>query len=390
MKPEITFFPVGNGDMTLIKLESERTILIDTNIRVPSDKIRDVAEDLRKSLKTDNKGRPYVDVMVLSHPDQDHCRGFEEHFHTGPLENYSDKANPKKIVIREMWSSPLVFRRAKKKTHTLSDDAKAWNCEAKRRVALFRQVGTIGSDGDRIVIMGEDCDGKTDDIMEIVVKAGETVFKICGSIEPNFSALLLAPMKGTDDEEEEVLTKNNSSIIMNYSIGAGTNPTAVRYIDAGDAEVAIWEKLWDRHEKNVSALQYNLLNTPHHCSWHSLSWDSWSAKKVEAKVSDRARKALGQALPGAVIVASSDEIKDDDNDPPCYRAKQEYEEIVAEVKGEFWNTGAYQTPDKQEPLKFEVSVGGMKRVKFAVAAAAALSANSGLGATPLYHGGEAS
>lgn len=389
MKPEIIFFPVGNGDMTLIKLESERTILIDTNIRVPSDKIRDVAADLRKSLRTDDQGRPYVDVMVLSHPDQDHSRGFEEHFYTGPLEDYSDKANPKKIVIREMWSSPLVFRRAQK-THTLTDDAKAWNCEAKRRVALFRKTGAVCSDGDRVVIMGEDCDGKTDDILDIVVKAGETVSKICGTFEPNFSALLLAPMKGSDDKEEDVLTKNNSSIIMNYTIGAGTNATAVRYIDAGDAEVAIWEKLWDRHQNNVSVLQYNLLNTPHHCSWHSLSWDSWSEMKEKAKVSDRARKALSQALSGAVIVASSAEIKDDANDPPCYRAKQEYEAIVAEVKGEFWNTGAYQTPDNQEPLKFEVSAGGMKRVKFSVALAAASSVGGGLGATPLYHGGKAS
>ena len=96
MKPEIIFFPVGNGDMTLIKLESERTILIDTNIRVPSEGIPDVAADLRKSLKQDAQGRPYVDVMVLSHPDADHCRGFEEHFHTGPLDTYNDSATPKK------------------------------------------------------------------------------------------------------------------------------------------------------------------------------------------------------------------------------------------------------------------------------------------------------
>jgi hypothetical protein len=262
MKPEIIFFPVGNGDMTLIKLESERTILIDTNIRVPSDTVRDVAGDLRKSLKKDDKDRPYVDVMVMSHPDADHCRGFEDHFHTGSLDNYSDTANPKKIVIREMWSSPLVFRRAQKK-HKLGDDAKAWNCEAKRRVALFRSTGSLGSDGDRILVMGEDCDGKTDDIQGIVVKEGATVTQICGTVEQNFSALLLAPLKGADDEEEEVLSKNNSSIVMNYSIGAGTNPQALRYIDGGDAEVAIWEKLWNRHENDPEALQYNLLNTPH-------------------------------------------------------------------------------------------------------------------------------
>jgi hypothetical protein len=37
MAASIAFFPVGNGDMTLIVLESGRKILIDTNIRAAAD-----------------------------------------------------------------------------------------------------------------------------------------------------------------------------------------------------------------------------------------------------------------------------------------------------------------------------------------------------------------
>ena len=33
MVAKIAFFPVGNGDMTLVELESGRKILIDINIR---------------------------------------------------------------------------------------------------------------------------------------------------------------------------------------------------------------------------------------------------------------------------------------------------------------------------------------------------------------------
>src|SRR5690625_5073026 len=83
MNASITFFPVDNGDMTLIELESGRTILIDTKIRAAADDdedpTRDVASDLRKRLKKDDKGRRYVDVFLLSHPDQDHCCGLERH-----------------------------------------------------------------------------------------------------------------------------------------------------------------------------------------------------------------------------------------------------------------------------------------------------------------------
>ena len=85
MNAKITFFPVDNGDMTLVELESGRTILIDTNIRAaaddPDDPTRDVAKDLRDRLKRDDQGRLYVDVFLLSHPDQDHCSGLDKHFH---------------------------------------------------------------------------------------------------------------------------------------------------------------------------------------------------------------------------------------------------------------------------------------------------------------------
>jgi hypothetical protein len=56
MATSITFFPVGNGDMTLIGLgdKAGTTILIDCNIRAaaddPNDKTRDVAKDLRERL----------------------------------------------------------------------------------------------------------------------------------------------------------------------------------------------------------------------------------------------------------------------------------------------------------------------------------------------------
>lgn len=394
MRPEIIFFPVANGDMTLLKLENGRKILIDINVRQPGDGIRDVVEDLRKELGTDDAGRPYVDVMVLSHPDEDHCRGFEQNFHVGPVSTYSDKDKPKKIIVREMWSSPLVFRRSSK-NHKLCPDALVWNAEAKRRANLYKQTRAIGTDGDRILILGEDEGGKTDDILDIVLKVGESIDAIGGKKQPNFSGLLLAPLQSADLEEEDRLSKNQSSVIMNYAIGVGNEPNAVKFLSGGDAEVAIWEKLWGRHKSDSSLLEYNLLSTPHHCSWRSLSWDSWSGLGRKAKVSPDARKALGQALPGAMIVASSKPITDDDSDPPCVRAEEEYQSIVsaAEVNGEFWNTGIYPTEENPDLLRLEVFEGGLKRVKVRSASSmAGVGTGTGtlLGSTPLNHGGSKS
>jgi hypothetical protein len=382
--PEITFFPVGNGDMTLIKLSSGRKILIDINIRQPGDEARDVLRDLRERLDEDGEGRPYVDVMVLSHPDQDHCRGLREHFHLGPLSDYPTKEEASKVVIREMWSSPLVFRRASKK-HTLSDDAKAWNTEAKRRVALFREEGEL-EDGDRILIMGEDADGKTDDILDIVIKTDQRITTVAGKAEANFSALLLAPMNADSEEEAEELSKNESSIIINYSIGTGAVEDAVKFLSGGDAEVYIWEKQWERHKDDTSALEYDLLSTPHHCSWHTLSWHSWSKKEEEAEVSDDARSALSQTRSGAYIVASSCPILDDDNDPPCIRAKREYEAIAKAASGKFLNTSVHPSEKNPEPMAFEVTSGGVKAKWKVAAAPAAAGVATAFGSQPLSHG----
>ena len=53
----------------------------------------------------------------------------------------------------------MVFRRASRR-HVLGDDARAFNAEARRRVRVFRN--TPWNVGDRILILGEDEDGKTD------------------------------------------------------------------------------------------------------------------------------------------------------------------------------------------------------------------------------------
>ena len=326
MKVTTTHFQVGNGDMTLITLESGRRILVDCKITLraddPNDDTADVGTQLRDLLERDGSDRLYVDAFLLTHPDQDHCAGLRRHFHLGLLSQWDPDDD--KIVIREMWSSPIVFRRAERKT-PLCEDALAWRKEARRRVALFRAQG-YAFDGDRILILGEDIEGKTDDLGQILVTAGSTLARICGVTDASFRALLLAPLLASSEDEALVLSKNNSSVIVRMSLSAGGNPDAARYLLGGDAEVAIWEKIWDRYQPEQ--LKYEVLLAPHHCSWHSLSEDSWSEKREEAKVSSKARDALGQAAPGAHIILSSCEIKDDEFDPPCIRAKREYLSIL--------------------------------------------------------------
>lgn len=338
MVAKITFFPVGNGDMTLIETDSGKKILIDCHIRSGSEH-PDVLSMLKKRLTEDSKGRLYIDVFIWSHPDKDHCGGIESNFYLGEPSDWSESKHKDLIFINEIWSSPLVYRRAHKENHTLCSDAIALNKEVKRRVKKYKADHTsISNVGDQVLILSDDENGKTDDISGIVAKLDKSIFKINNIYDNSFSALLLAPSPKSDFPDEEKLGKNHSSVILNIALKVSGSNKEINFLTAGDAEVVCWEVLLYRlRPKNSveTSLIYDVLQTPHHCSWHTLSHDSLTDYGENAQTYDDAIEALSHAKDGAYIIASSKAISEDDSDPPAYRAKQEYVKILEPVKGKF-------------------------------------------------------
>ncbi|OUS23375.1 hypothetical protein A9Q98_14910 [Thalassotalea sp. 42_200_T64] len=359
MSAVISFFPVGNGDMTLIKTNTGKNILIDCNIR-QGDDFPDVVEQLRNKLSKDSDGRLFIDLFVWSHPDLDHCRGIKEEFHLGKPDDWNE--NKDKIFINEIWSSPMVYRRASK-NHKLSDDAKALNKEIKRRVNVFKDA-CEASIGNQVLILGDDENGKTDDIQDIVLALDSSTSYINSKHDSSFEAKLLGPAPVSElDDDEENLSKNKSSAIINYTLTAGDK--SANFLSGGDAEVACWEALLKRMKDNKteSDLEYDILQAPHHCSWHSLSHDSLSEAKengTEAKISDDAVEALGKANDKAFIVSSSEAIKNDDKNPPAFKAKQEYVKILNDVSGSFNCVADHKKNKKNVPLEIEISSNGIK------------------------------
>ena len=372
--PSIEVFPVGNGDMTLITTENNKKILIDC-YRKSGPSYDYLEERLKAHLNTDEDGRFYVDVFVLTHPDADHITGFDTMFHTGDPDDWSDKTN--KIIINEIWSSPRVFRRATAKeangNNALCPDARIFNTEAKRRVQLYRDCGNIGEAGNRIIILSSDEDGKTDDIQLIVADLYTLFGDMSGIDDSSLNVFLLAPAdKQEVAEDEEELTKNNSSAIIRFDLNntiyddeLGCNATHTHSVlIGGDAEVKCWEVLHDKLEatEQLDELAYDVLLAPHHCSWRSLSNDSES-KCDDPKLNESAHAALSCANKNAIILCSSQEFGE--QTPPSQLARDEYEKILKDNDGyKFFAVAEEGVDDDSNPnsLMITFSTGRPKKV----------------------------
>jgi len=124
---------------------------------------------------------------------------------------------------------------------------------------------------------------------------------------------------------------------------------------------------------------------PHHCSWHSLSHDSWSELRNKGRVSEDALNALSQARDGATIVASSIPVLDNGKDPPCVGAKREYNVIAKKAAGSFECVG--ERPSEQSPGIMVVEIGAHgPRLRPLLMGAPAIVGTGAIGRQPLAHG----
>lgn len=372
----ITYFPVGNGDTSLIHLSDKTDIIIDCNITQASgdeeDKTRyDVHDHLLKELKKLEGKTPHVDTFILTHPDQDHCRGFSEVFYSGAPAKYSSEDKKEgRILIDELWFTPRIFSKAEE----LCDDALTFKKEADRRMLLYTERSASSNQpGNRLRIIGSSELEEVVGLKEIVSNPGETLNRINGSNKDDFSFFIHAPFK--EDTDSKYKERNLTSVVLQARFDMPNQERAVLAFFGGDAGCEVWENILNRSDDDT--LEWDLFMAPHHCSWSYFSREAYKDNKIP---SEKCIELLNKKREGAIIVASCKPIRDDDDNPPHYAAYEEYVDVVGKEK--FFET----MKNPNDPLMFRVTDKGPQKIEGATSSVIASSAaiRSAVGSPQTY------
>lgn len=344
--PSFIFWPVGCGDSTTVVISDNEVLQIDLNDTAiaeakDNEKIPLVDELVAKLPRKD--GKPYLSCFVLTHPDEDHCRGFADLL--------------KRVTIGELWHTPRVFREYHKDQ---CDDAKAFRKEAKRRVAAtIKAQGDPGS-GHRVRVVGYDDLLKEDDYKGFPLASfttpGQSVTTLDGAdVGDRFAAFVHAPFRNDPADD-----RNETSLAMQVLIGS--SKSAMSGLFFGDLAYPTLRKVFDetKNHNNLPRLNWNVLLAPHHCSKSAMyEKDADNNDVLKQDILDDL--AAGQLSPG-FVVASSVTIPGSNtsgDNPPHAKAKNRYSEIVND---DFICTGEYSTTKNLRPVIYTVTDGGITQI----------------------------
>lgn len=355
MKHSIKFYPVGNGDCDLITIGgANKKMMFDCNFRQEAeednDEMYDVIGDLLDNELTTKKcGLPFLDAFLLTHPDQDHCRSFADKFYLGDPDAVPQSAKDnKKILIGELWYSPRVFEEL---TGELNADAKAFKKEAKRRMELYKSdAKKADKDGNRIRIIGWTDNPDLQGLEDRIVTPGNTISEVNGSNCRYFEMFIHAPFKDDIDGED----RNMTSIVSQLRFDSEKESQIARVFLAGDTEWRVIEEIMNK-TSDENNLKWDLLEAPHHCSYKFFADDREDAPNQASL------DFLKKSESSAYVVSSSKVVKQNDDNPPCQKAKNRYTDQVG--KSNFLCTSGTSEDEADKPIIFEIDNEGLKLIE---------------------------
>jgi hypothetical protein len=296
-------------------------------------------------------------LFIVTHPDEDHCLGFEKHFYHGEPESYGESnRKSEEIIVDELWVTSMVFNGAS------NDDSKRLKKEAERRKKLWDEnKSEKDNPGNRIRMIGYDGDERYVNIPNSA--PGETLNRINGKTFSNFEFFIHAPFKKHLVIATAEKDQNFSSVAMQarFKVNQYDSSWSCFFLFSGDADHNIWSEILKKSEtnNNKEKLEWDIMLSPHHCSWTFFNNVPYSGEEENKTPKESSLKILDYKKSDARIIASCKLIVNNDDNPPHFQAKQQYLKKVA-TDG-FLNTASEPNEKAPEPIIFEINDSGITR-----------------------------
>ena len=361
MTPKLTFYPLGNADCCLVELVDGRVIVMDF-AATRGDSTGDLRIDLPKALREDLGERKDVDVLAISHLDEDHYKGVSDVFF---LEHASKYQSDDRIKIGELWVPAAVIV----EEAIDAKEAKTIRAEARHRLKEGKGIRVFSRPASLEKWL-EQQGLKLSDREHLITNAGCLV--------PGFSfgsggveLFVHSPFAESASDGREIV-RNSTSLALQAMFRIGSRSTCVFFGgDLGHEDIAGIVRMTKAHG-NEQRLKYDVVKLPHHCSYLSLGPEKGRTVTVPVPEVKELYEKQGQAR--AILVSSSDPIPPEEtNDPPHRQAAEYYKKVAEYLQGEFTVTMEHPKQSAPERLIIEIGNSGASLKKISVVGASLVS-----------------
>ncbi|ANY77096.1 hypothetical protein BB934_01745 [Microvirga ossetica] len=378
MTVTLTFHPLNNADSTRIDLKDGRKLLVDyADMRNPND-AADPCIDLPTALRNDlrAKARDYFDVVLFTHLDADHTMGAGDFFH---FERWTSYQGNGRIKMKELWVPAAALTE-----EGCEGDAKIIRQEARHRFIQGKGIRVFSRPG-RLRKFCEDNGIRLEGRLHLITDAGKLVpgfddLNAAGGVEIFIHNPLAWRLNDREVEE-----RNEDAVVFQAVFREGMTDTKVLFASDVNADTLSHIVQTSKRHKNEDRLRWHVFKIPHHCSYKSLNCNDKGVDKT-TPIEDVRWLCEEQAEPRGIMVSTSEinpgkgSERDKNVRPPHRQAAAYYEDVAAEVDGQFEVTMHHSPRRNPKPCQVSITTAGASFV-----ATAALPSDY-VAATPMRAG----
>ena len=360
--PNITFYPLGNADCYLLKLDNKKLLFDYANMRDPDaedDRRIDLPEAVREDIGWPDHQE--LDVVAFTHLDNDHVKGSGDFFYLEHAAKYQDGD---RVKIKELWvpAAAIVEEGAE-------DDARILRQEARHRLLKGQGIRVFARPAHLKAFLEEN--GLTlESRAHLITDAGQLV---PGFTKENDGVEFFVHSPFGEREGDAVLDRNENSLVFQATFQKGDT----RFLMAADTVHENWDKIVriTKSHGNDDRLIWDIYKLPHHCSYLSLAPEKG---KTETTPIENVEWLLAQAKYGAYVVCTSIPIDDaEQTQPPHFQSKNTYLRILAGKSGKFKVTMEHPNRINPARLVLDITDGGARLATAATIGTGALVGASG-------------